>query len=297
MRRSSIVFSTLMHVAFFVLAYVGLPDWWESVHLERPIPVEIVNITDVTNPPRSEAPAPDPAPVEPEEIVEEPPPPAPAAPAPPPVEEVVAPDPEPLPDPIPEPEPEPIPEPEAEPEPEPEPEPEEEPEPQLAELPPQKPEQPEVAPEPEPEPEPEDDAFENLLRNLETEEPTQTAETQPTEAPTQPQPTQSLSDQPLSISEIDALRRQIEKCWNVPAGAVEAESLLVEIRVWLNPDGSIVRAEILDTARMSRDGYYRAAAESAYRAIFLCEPYSLPIERYDTWKMILMRFDPSSVLG
>jgi outer membrane biosynthesis protein TonB len=297
MRRSSIVFSTLMHVAFFVLAYVGLPDWWESVILEQPIPVEIVNIADVTNPPKSEAPAPDPAPVEPEEVVEEPPPPAPAAPEPPPVEEVVAPEPEPLPEPLPEPEPEPIPEPEAEPEPEPEPEPEEEPEPQLAELPPQKPEQPEVAPEPEPEPEPEDDAFENLLRDLETEEPMQTAETQPTETPTQPQPTQSLSDQPLSISEIDALRRQIEKCWNVPAGAIEAESLLVEIRVWLNPDGSIMRAEILDTARMSRDGYYRAAAESAYRAIFLCEPYSLPVERYNAWKMILMRFDPSSVLG
>jgi len=296
MRRSSIVFSTVMHVGFFVLAYVGLPDWWDAAVLETPIAVEVVNITDVTNPPRSEAPAPDPAPVEPEEEVVETPPP-PAAPEPPPVEEIVAPDPEPIPEPIVEPEPEPIPEPEAEPEPEPEPEAEEEPEPQLAELPPQKPEQPEIAPEPEPEPEPEDDAFENLLRDLEDEQPVETASTQPVEVPSQPQATQSLSDQPLSISEIDALRRQIEKCWNVPAGAVEAESLLVEIRVWLNPDGSIVRAEILDTARMGRDGYYRAAAESAYRAIFLCEPYSLPVERYDNWKMILMRFDPSNVLG
>jgi len=89
----------------------------------------------------------------------------------------------------------------------------------------------------------------------------------------------------------------IRRPGNSQTGAIEAESLLVEIRVWLNPDGSIVRAEILDTARMSRDGYYRAAAESAYRAIFLCEPYSLPVERYDAWKMILMRFDPSSVLG
>ncbi|MEX1107788.1 MAG: hypothetical protein WEC00_02645 [Dongiaceae bacterium] len=294
MRRSSIVFSTVLHVAFFVLAYVGLPDWWDTVVLETPIPIEVVNIADVTNPPKSEAPAPDPAPVEPEdEVVEEPPPPA--APEPPPVEEVIAPEPEPIPEPVVEPEP--IPEPEAEPEPEPEPEAEEEPKPQLAELPPQKPEQPEIAPEPEPEPEPEDDAFENLLRNLEDEQPVETAATEPIEVPSQPQATQSLSDQPLSISEIDALRRQIERCWNVPAGAVEAESLLVEIRVWLNPDGSIVRAEILDTARMGRDGYYRAAAESAYRAIFLCEPYSLPVERYDAWKMILMRFDPRNVLG
>jgi len=59
----------------------------------------------------------------------------------------------------------------------------------------------------------------------------------------------------MSMSEIDALRRQIERCWSPPAGAPEAENLVVEVDLTINPDGRVQRAQIVDTARMVRDAY------------------------------------------
>jgi outer membrane biosynthesis protein TonB len=290
MRRSSIVFSTLMHIAFFVLAYLGLPDWWESVELETAIPVQMVeNITDVTSAPTEEAETPKEA--EEPEVVEEPPPPAPPAPTPPPtpetVEEIPAPEPEAIP------EPEPIPEERVEEEPEPEPEPEPE-EVQLAEQPPQKPEPPEEMPELEEE-EPEADAFESLLKDLENVAETQTAEVPPAESQSTPQPATTLSSDSLSISAKDAMRRKVESCWNFDAGAREAGELLVEIGIRLNPDGSIMHVEIRDNGRMASDSYYRSAAESAHRAVLRCAPYYdvLGGEPYDSWQSMTLRFDPA----
>jgi hypothetical protein len=99
------------------------------------------------------------------------------------------------------------------------------------------------------------------------------------------------------MSEIDAIRRQIERCWNVPAGARDAENLIVEIRVRLNPDGSVFQAEILDTVRLASDAFYRAAAESALRAVRLCSPLQLPPKKYNVWKIVTLRFNPKEMFG
>jgi hypothetical protein len=72
----------------------------------------------------------------------------------------------------------------------------------------------------------------------------------------------------------------------------------VEIRVTFNPDGSVVRAEILNTARMASDTFYRTAAESAYRAVLQCSPLrQMPVKKYNTWKVVTLNFDPSQMLG
>ena len=47
------------------------------------------------------------------------------------------------------------------------------------------------------------------------------------------------SSEPLTISEIDLIRRQIERCWNPPLGAKDAQDLVIRARVQLNPDGSL----------------------------------------------------------
>jgi len=290
MQRSAIVFSTLMHIAFFALAYFGLPNWWESVVVETPIPVQMVEkISDVTSQMPSDvtndAPTP-PDDVE-QQAEEQPPPPAPTPPPEPqPVEEV----------PVTEPEevvPEPIPEETVE-----EDEPEEvEPEPQevqLAEQPPAKPEPPEDVPEPQQEPE--DTSFDDLLRDLENVAETQTAEIEPTESETltPPIPTNSSSDN-LSMSIKEAMRRSVEKCWNFDAGSMGAGEMMVEIRIRLNPDGSVVNAEIQNSSRMNSDEQFRAAAESAYRAILVCAPYFkvLGSAPYNDWATLTLRFDPA----
>ena len=61
----------------------------------------------------------------------------------------------------------------------------------------------------------------------------------------------------LSSSELDALRRQLARCWNVPAGARDAKTLIVDIKVSMNRNRTVRRAQIVDLARTRRDPFGR----------------------------------------
>ena len=56
------------------------------------------------------------------------------------------------------------------------------------------------------------------------------------------------------------------------------EDLLVRIKLMLEPDGSVAKTEILDHARMNKpgQGFYKVLAESALRAVKLCQPLRVP---------------------
>jgi outer membrane biosynthesis protein TonB len=109
-------------------------------------------------------------------------------------------------------------------------------------------------------------------------------------------PVTSSLDGKMTMSEIDAVRRQIERCWNVPAGAKDAKNLVVDIHVAMNPDGTVREATVVDQARMQSDGSFRRAAESARRAIYLCQPLKLPPEKYLLWQDMTLSFNPSQIL-
>jgi hypothetical protein len=111
-------------------------------------------------------------------------------------------------------------------------------------------------------------------------------------------PTQQATslDQQLSMSEIDAVRRQIEGCWNIPAGAKDAKNLIVELHVQLNADGSVRAVAITDQSRLQSDNFFRAAAESAARAVYECAPLHLPADKYSQWQDMILNFDPSQIL-
>jgi outer membrane biosynthesis protein TonB len=95
----------------------------------------------------------------------------------------------------------------------------------------------------------------------------------------------------------NAIQRQMAVCWSFPAGAVQPESLIVQIHILLRPDGSLSEPPtIMDQSRMD-DPYYRAAAEAAVRAINRCQPFQLPAEYYDTWKDLIYVFDPRAMVG
>jgi hypothetical protein len=48
----------------------------------------------------------------------------------------------------------------------------------------------------------------------------------------------------------------------------------------------------------SGNAYTRAAAEAARRAIFQCQPYKLPQDRYSQWREINpLRFDPRQMMN
>lgn len=104
----------------------------------------------------------------------------------------------------------------------------------------------------------------------------------------------------VSMSEKDAIVSQISKCWNVPAGAKDAQDLVVVIRAQYNPDGSYVRAEVAaeSRGRYQSDSFFRAAADSALRAVQRCSPLTgLPPDKYNGWRDMELRFDPRMMLN
>ncbi len=103
--------------------------------------------------------------------------------------------------------------------------------------------------------------------------------------------------EPITISEIDLVRQQIARCWNLPAGAKDAENLIIEIKVFMNPDGTVNTADIKDKKRMGLDGFYRSAAESALRAVLnrRCQPFKLPPKKYNRWKTMTLVFNPKEM--
>ncbi len=102
----------------------------------------------------------------------------------------------------------------------------------------------------------------------------------------------------LSLSEEDALKAQIFGCWSIPLGLPYNENLLVRIKLELKPDGSVISSEILDHARMNKpgQGFYKVLAESALRAIKLCQPLRVPSTGYERWKDLQLNFDAREML-
>lgn len=104
---------------------------------------------------------------------------------------------------------------------------------------------------------------------------------------------------PLSISEKDAIRSQFLVCWTMPSGAKNAHTLAVKVKVTLNQDGSVMTAEIASDqmGRYSSDTFFRAAADSAVRAVHKCSPLkNLPPDKYGSWREMELNFDPQDAL-
>jgi hypothetical protein len=93
----------------------------------------------------------------------------------------------------------------------------------------------------------------------------------------------------------DALKSQIYRCWSKPEGfaADRANDLVVEFDLELGPDGRVIRADSASVSPGNPSRYNYAAGIAARNAIYQCQPYRLPPERYNQWRQINpMRFDP-----
>ena len=115
---------------------------------------------------------------------------------------------------------------------------------------------------------------------------------------TQDQDSTVSLDKGLTITQEDAIKAQIFKCWNIPLGLPYNEDLTVRIRLKLNKDGSILSSEILDHVRMNRpgQGFYKVLAESALRAVRLCNPLKMPATGHSKWKDLQLNFDAKEML-
>jgi hypothetical protein len=123
----------------------------------------------------------------------------------------------------------------------------------------------------------------------------------PKNAKTSDRIVQGAGNQSLATADlVDALKSQIDRCWSPPVGAPNANDLVVDFDLQLNPDGTVMGRPQLSGSSASAMGnpYTRAAAEAANRAIYQCAPYKLPAKRYSEWKEINpFRFDPRDMMG
>lgn len=103
-------------------------------------------------------------------------------------------------------------------------------------------------------------------------------------------------DRALTISEKDALSARLRRCWNLDAGARGIKDMVIELRAFLNKDGTVRKVDILNKRRYKKDSFYRSVTESAVRAVHLCAPYSAFPEKYknqyELWSTMLLRFNP-----
>lgn len=257
---------------------------------ERPMIIDLVPVADIRNlapatekAPEPEPPAPEP---EPEPVVEEPLPT-------PPVEDSPTPPPPPKPQPPAPTPPEPaVPPPPAR--------------PQEKPLPPapKKPDPPQKKPQPKKQEE--KPSLESVLKNLEARDPAPKPKVNRLEdvlnkvkptAPARSNAQQYNPAVPLSMTELDLIRRQIQRCWNIPAGVRNARDLQVPLRIRIASDGTVQDVEIVEQNRYLSDGVYRAAVDSAGRAVWQCSPLQgLPAHKYESWKHMELVFDPREML-
>ena len=98
----------------------------------------------------------------------------------------------------------------------------------------------------------------------------------------------------------DALKSQMRRCWSPPTGAPDARDLVVDFDLSLNPDGTVGRLQMTPGTATAAAGnaYTRAASEASSRAVYQCQPYRLPADRYAQWREINpLRFDPREMMG
>jgi hypothetical protein len=107
----------------------------------------------------------------------------------------------------------------------------------------------------------------------------------------------------LTVTEIDRMRSAVARCWNAGSiiGAPNPETLVVEIDIDLNPDGTLAgEPRVLNTLEISLSGnrFWKVAEQNAVRAVIACQPYDFfEPSRYQEWRAFTLNFDPSMMAG
>ena len=106
----------------------------------------------------------------------------------------------------------------------------------------------------------------------------------------------------LTVSETDFIATTVRKYWNLDAGIDGVENMVVDLRVSLNRDGSVSDIEFLNKNRYNQDSSFRSVAESAKRAVLVCEKMEVesPFKKlamkypnnYSQWQKLQLSFNP-----
>lgn len=256
--NTGFVFSVLLHASVISVAWIGVPFLHREVVQEPPVFMEIPVIDEISAapPPPSPDPKPEPEPVTPE------PAPQPVAEAPP--SEAMPPPPE---------------------KPVPLPEEVKKPDVPMVKPPPRKPRPPDTRKR--------DVAMlQELLKDMQktAPKPKPQAESQTQDQALNVAP--SVSDR-ATMTEKAAIIRHIESCWRIDPGTEGVQDMSADIRVFINPDGSVQEVDIVDMTRYFVDASFRTFANSARNAVLGCGKIPMiSAANYNTYKEMVMTFSP-----
>ena len=95
-------------------------------------------------------------------------------------------------------------------------------------------------------------------------------------------PKKSLA--PIGIDDITRIQQHVKQCWIPPLGARGNDTLIIDIFVSVDRDGTVIDARIMDEARWKSDRYFKASAVAVEQALRECSPLPIPPEKYDQFK-------------
>lgn len=99
----------------------------------------------------------------------------------------------------------------------------------------------------------------------------------------------------LTMSEMDALRGQIQNNWSITPGMSDAADVRIRVTMQLDQNGDIIgEPEVVATGGSA--SARTALAGGARRAIMRSRPFKLPPEKYDAWSEVVVNFDPSEMM-
>ncbi len=105
----------------------------------------------------------------------------------------------------------------------------------------------------------------------------------------------ALTRAKLSSDDIAAFRAQVTQCWTAPPGFNAAQRLRMVIRLSLEPGGALSDEPMLVEASASPGG--PAFLKSLVAALQRCQPYRLPAEKYQEWRVLDVVFSPQLLTG
>jgi hypothetical protein len=98
----------------------------------------------------------------------------------------------------------------------------------------------------------------------------------------------------------DILINQLRSCWEMPESMPNTDAPIIDVVVNLNTDASIHDITLIDTGnRYQNDRNYTDMADSVISTLKnpLCKPLKLPLDKYQEWHSMQLRFDPKEMLN
>jgi hypothetical protein len=103
--------------------------------------------------------------------------------------------------------------------------------------------------------------------------------------------------QGLTNDDREMIRSQVSPHWIVLSGVRNADTIVVDLQIQLRDNGEVVNVRVLDEKRYAGDHIFRAAADSARRAVLKASPFKIPKDKIDLFRDFTFHFDPRGDLG